>query len=120
MKLQLNKRHAFTLVEIMIVVAIIGMISAIAIPQFMRYRTASQRNTCIANLRQMQNAKIQWAFEKGKPLTDTPLEADLIGPPNYLRDKPSCPGGGADYMTTIGTAGEQATCSLGVAEGHSL
>jgi prepilin-type N-terminal cleavage/methylation domain-containing protein len=110
----------FTLVEIMIVVGIIGLIAAIAIPNFIRYRTASRRSVCIANLKQLQDAKITWAMEKGKKGTDTPVESDLVGSNNYLRDKPYCPGGGADYLTTIGTVDQRTSCTLGTIEGHSL
>ena len=88
-----QSRQGFTLVEIMIVVGIIGLLAAIAIPNFMRYRTASRRSVCIANLKQLQDAKTTWAMERGKKGTDTPVEADLIGSSNYLRAKPSCPSG---------------------------
>lgn len=104
----------------MIVVGIIGLIAAIAIPNFLRYRVASRRGVCIANLKQMQNAKVQWACEKRKALTDVPVEADLIGPNNYLRDKPYCPSGGADYITTIGQVDQIAACTIGSIEGHTL
>ncbi|MFM1770526.1 MAG: hypothetical protein RJA22_3055 [Verrucomicrobiota bacterium] len=110
----------FTLVEIMIVVAIIGMIAVIAIPNFMRYRESSRRSVCIANLKQMQDAKTQWAFEKSKGPSDTPVETELVGAENYLKEKPFCPGGGTDYITTIGTVDQKATCSLGGIEGHTL
>ena len=113
-------RGGFTLVEIMIVVMIVGLLTAIAVPSFVRYREASRRSVCIANLKQMQDAKVQWAFEKNKKGSDIPVEVDLIGPNTYLRDKPSCPGGGADYMTTIGTVDVRATCTRGPFEGHSL
>ncbi len=115
-----HNRSGFTLVEIMIVVTIIGLLTAIAIPNFFRYRESSRKGVCIANLKQIQNAKTQWAFEKGKQSSDTPLEDDIIGPTNYLRLKPYCPGGGNDYIMTIGTVADQATCSLGLFEGHTL
>lgn len=120
MKLRTNSNSGFTLVEIMIVMAIIGLLTAIAIPNFIRYRETSRRGVCIANLKQVQNAKTQWAFEKGKQSSDTPVEGDIIGPTNYLRLKPYCPGGGDDYMFTIGTVAEQAACSMGLLEGHTL
>src|SRR5262249_6093942 len=107
-------------VEIMIVVGIIGLIAAIAIPNFIKYRTNSRRGVCIANLKQLQDAKTTWAMEKGKKSTDTPVEADLIGSSNYLRLKPACPSGGADYLTTIGNVDQKAGCSLATIEGHSL
>jgi prepilin-type N-terminal cleavage/methylation domain-containing protein len=52
------KKAGFTLVEIMIVVAIIGLLAAIAIPNFVRARTTAQQNACINNLRQIDGAKL--------------------------------------------------------------
>jgi prepilin-type N-terminal cleavage/methylation domain-containing protein len=63
MKAKTIRKLGFTLVEIMIVVAIIGLISAIAIPSWVRARSTSQQNACINNLRQIDGAKQQWALE---------------------------------------------------------
>ena len=115
-----TNRTGFSLVEIMIVCGIVGLLAAIAIPHFLRHRAFANKNSCIENLRQIAAAKSVWAQEKNKGNAHIPAEADLFGATNYIREKPSCPGGGADYMTTIGTVGEAPKCSLATAEGHVL
>jgi prepilin-type N-terminal cleavage/methylation domain-containing protein len=93
MKRTTAKKQGFTLVEIMIVVAIIGLLAAIAIPNFVKARTTSQQNACINNLRLIDASKQQWALEQRKQSTDTPVGSDLQP---YLGrgsngELPSCP-----------------------------
>src|SRR5438270_14073890 len=71
MKSRTSRKAGFTLVEIMIVVAIIGLLAAIAIPNFVKARTTSQQNACINNLRQYDGAVQQWALENKKQSSDT-------------------------------------------------
>jgi len=98
MKLK-NSRHAgFTLVEIMIVVAIIGLLAAIAIPNFVKARQISQKNACIANMKQIDGAKATWALEMKKNNADVPVFADLFGAVAYIRRPPQCPSGAVDYV----------------------
>ena len=98
MKFNRLRRAGFTLVEIMIVVAIIGLLAAIAIPNFVRARTTAQTKACINNLVQIYSAKVRWALDNKKLITDIPTDTDLIGPDLYLRKKPVCPiGGKYDY-----------------------
>jgi prepilin-type N-terminal cleavage/methylation domain-containing protein len=97
-----SRRRGFTLVEIMIVVAIMGVILAIALPAFMKSRTQARKQVCIENLSQIESAKQQWGLEAGKKEGDIPGDGDLIGATLYLKRKPECPGGGTYDFQPIG------------------
>jgi prepilin-type N-terminal cleavage/methylation domain-containing protein len=108
-----TKNGAFTLVEIMIVVLIIGILMAIAVPNFIRARDTSRRNICIANLKQLDSAKEQWAMEHKATFGATILMSDIGG--SFMKGPvtgPVCPGGGVYTLNTIGTPPE---CSLAAA-----
>ena len=116
MKVSTSRKSGFTLVEIMIVVAIIGLLAAIAIPNFVKARTASQKNACIANLKQIEGAIANWALETKAQNTTTVVTTELYGTTNYIRIEPECPGGGTYTITDVETP---PTCDR-VAEGHEL
>jgi prepilin-type N-terminal cleavage/methylation domain-containing protein len=117
MKANSFRKAGFTLVEIMIVVAIIALLAAIAIPNFIKARGNSQRSACIANLKQMDGAKATWALEQKKANSDTPDDTDLFGSTAYIRTKPACPANG-DY--SVGQVDVKPLCSLAGTEGHTL
>lgn len=117
MKIDVVRKSGFTLVEIMIVAAIISLLAAIAIPAFVRYRDGSRRSVCMANLHQMENAKSVWAQENRKVKTDSPADSDLFGSDKYLRSKPQCSASG---VYDLGTVDKQVSCSLSSIEGHTF
>ncbi|HZV34248.1 MAG TPA: prepilin-type N-terminal cleavage/methylation domain-containing protein [Verrucomicrobiae bacterium] len=77
MKRNRSLLKGFTLIEIMIVVAIIGLLAAIAIPNFVHARTNSQQNACIYNLRQIDGAKQNWALDNRASYTYTPVDVQI-------------------------------------------
>ena len=110
------KKSGFTLVEIMIVVAIIGLLAAIAIPSFVKARNQSQQNACINNLRIIDAGKEQWAMAARKTDGDTTTLASVN---EYIKGNttPVCPGGG-DY--TYGNIGSNPLCTGVTATAHRL
>lgn len=105
---KMNK--GFTLVEIMIVVAIIGLLAAIAIPSFVKSRESARTSACVNNLRQIDSAKEQWAMANNAGNGDAgPALADLVGANNYIKKTPTCPAGGT---YTVGAIGTDPSCSV--------
>jgi type II secretory pathway pseudopilin PulG len=106
------------LVEIMIVVAIIGLLATIAIPNFVKARGTAQMNACISNLRQIDGAVQTWALET-KQADNTQVEYDNIK--GYLRNQVVCPSGGHTFSDSyhLGTVQDKPTC-LKMPDTHKL
>ncbi|MHB0912307.1 MAG: competence type IV pilus major pilin ComGC [Armatimonadota bacterium] len=111
---QMRNNKGFTLIEIMIVVLIIGILLAIAVPNFIKARETSRTKACIASLRQIDAAKEQWAMDNKKTTGDEPTAANLYGSANYIKSAPLCPSGGTYAISAIGT---DPTCTI---SGHAL
>ena len=107
MKIKQMRASGFTLVEIMIVVAIIGLLIAVAVPNFSKMRKDAQKTACHAQLKQIDGSKEMWATQEKRADGDTPSDSQLGV---YFKDgMPTCPGGGS---YTIGPVGSDASCTV--------
>ena len=93
---------------VMVLVAVVGLLAAIAIPNFVRARETAQRNVCISNLRQIDAAKQQWATENKKENGD-PVDENQIN--QYLKSsaRPVCLKGGTYIYSPVGS---EPSCSV--------
>jgi general secretion pathway protein G len=94
MKRTTSNQAGFTLVEIMIVVAIIGMLATIAIPNYVKAREQAHRTACINNLQQIDGAVQLWAVENKKDADQSVTYSDIS---SYLKNSVSCPAGGTSF-----------------------
>ena len=103
----MRDKRGFTLVEIMVVVAIVGILLALATPQMISARRRARTNICLANLKNIYGAKALWAMDNPLRLEEEPDWDDLI--PDYIEARPNCPEGG---VYTIGTIRVDPRCSV--------
>ena len=107
MKIKQMRASGFTLVEIMIVVAIIGLLIAVAVPNFSKMRKDAAKTACHAQLNQIDGIKEMWATQEKRADGDTPSDSQMGV---YFKDgMPTCPGGGSYTIAPVGTS---ATCSV--------
>jgi Tfp pilus assembly protein PilE len=90
----------------MIVVLIIGILLAMAVPNWLNTRENSRQKSCLSNLTQIDDAKEIWATENKASETSTPQSTDLV--PTYMKDFPSCPASG---VYSINQVGQDASCT---------
>ncbi|MFA5146060.1 MAG: prepilin-type N-terminal cleavage/methylation domain-containing protein [Candidatus Omnitrophota bacterium] len=110
-------RKAFTLVEVIIAVAVIAILLSIGLPQYAKTRFSSRKTVCINNLKQIDAAIDQWAIEHN--ISDGTMPTDDVY--NYIKNtaRLTCPSGGTYALHEVGSK-PQVTCSLEEGEGHKL
>lgn len=102
-RIRSQQSRAFTLVEMMIVVLVIGILLGIAVPQWLHARENSRSKSCVSNLKRITDAKELFAQEAHKNSGDTCDMSDIW--PDYLQGSsaPTCPAGGTYTVDAIGT-----------------
>src|SRR5688572_25698155 len=100
-----QKRHAWVWPVIALCAAVVLVLALL--PSFVKPRSRAALNTCVANLKQIDGAKEQWALEHQRK-TGAPVGfSDIIGTDSYLKNTPQCPGNG---IYTVHAIGQPPTC----------
>lgn len=117
--MMISSQKAFSLVEMMTVVALIAIVLAIVLPNYVASTRTSKKIVCISNLKQIDTAIDQWANDYNIALGTVPdaqAEEEIYG---YIKGgKPKCPAGGTFTIYRVGD-NPQVRCSL-ESKGHSL
>ena len=111
-----RKEEGFTLVELMVVVLIIGILVAIAVPVFNSAKANAQKKSCWANERTVEGAYQTWQADNqgaATPVANPTTYAGMVTllEPNYVKSAPTCPAAGTYSATFTGTGGEAVTVS---------
>jgi prepilin-type N-terminal cleavage/methylation domain-containing protein len=113
---RVSAHRAFTLIEILVVISILAIVLAIAMPNFIKARETAETKHCLDNLRMIDSAKEQWAIENNaSPSSPSPALSVLVGSTSYIKSMPLCPMGGT---YEVGMITGSPTCSIG--GGHTL
>jgi prepilin-type N-terminal cleavage/methylation domain-containing protein len=106
-----RRPRGFTLIEITIAVLVVGILAAIALPNYMRARANSRIASCLSNLKRIEDAKEMWAAENRAGATATPTKAQLLGDATtgFMRSWPSCPENGTYAINDMTT---RPTCTV--------
>lgn len=111
------KRKGFTLIELMIVIAIIGILAAIAIPNFKKARESARQKSCYANIRVILGAVEMYNMDSSQ-MMDTLVINDLVSQ-GYLKNEPAKPESDCNYQGTSLTGNGVIKCDRhGAVEGN--